>query len=240
MGAATEGLPKCLTELAGMSLLEWQLAALREAGVESVSAIGGYRASQLAPFVDIAAVNERWQESNMVSSLLCAAELLRGNRCLVCYSDIVYHYSIIENLLKAKADIVITGDADWLSLWAERFEDPLSDAETFRTVNGRLTKIGGRAATVEEIEAQYMGILSFTPAGWRNVEACLSGLEAHEIAHLDMTALLARMLNDNIEIEVVEVRGKWCEVDSRLDAEIFECCLERHALDNTKWSHDWR
>ena len=169
LGALTDDRPKCLTELLGRPLLEWQIEALREAGASSVVAVGGYRVDSLRGRVDRVLENARWADTNMVASLQCAAPLLRSGPVIVSYSDIVYHPSSVRALAAADGEIAITYDRDWASLWSDRFEDPLGDAETFVVRDGHVAEIGERAARMEEIEGQYMGLLRFTPAGWQRV-----------------------------------------------------------------------
>src|SRR5690606_35250580 len=108
----------------------------------------------------------------------------------------------------------VTYDRRWSALWADRFADPLADAETFRVHEGRVVEIGGRAETMEEIEGQYMGLLKFTPAGWARVEALLAGLEAGPRDRMDMTGLLSRLIAAGAEVRAVPVDGGWCEVDN--------------------------
>src|SRR3546814_17063406 len=43
----TESRPKCLIELSGRSLLEWQLLALRRAGIDEVVIVTGFAAEQV-------------------------------------------------------------------------------------------------------------------------------------------------------------------------------------------------
>ena len=42
LGHLTDVLPKCLTVVAGRTLLDWMLGALRDAGIERVLIVGGY------------------------------------------------------------------------------------------------------------------------------------------------------------------------------------------------------
>lgn len=44
LGALTESTPKCLLSFAGHPLLDWQLAALRSAGVRQVAVVAGFQA----------------------------------------------------------------------------------------------------------------------------------------------------------------------------------------------------
>ena len=132
MGGLTCEQPKCLTPIAGRTLLDWQLAALRAAGIRDIALVRGYLAHCLQPADCTFFENPRWAETNMVTTLTCADEWLKQHDCLISYSDIVYHPDIITQLSANHSNLVISYDQEWLSLWKERFADPLEDAETFR------------------------------------------------------------------------------------------------------------
>jgi choline kinase len=165
---------------------------------------------------------------------------LHRSPCLVSYSDIVYHPDIVGNLTKQQGDIVITYDTLWKKLWTARFERPLQDAETFKMADQRLVEIGGRALHLDAIEGQYMGLLKFTPCGWRQVETKLDSLPATTCDSLDITALLQLLLQDGTHIQCVPVDGRWCEVDSASDLKLYEHFIQKADFDTIRWSHDWR
>lgn len=171
MKGATESRPKCLVEVAGRPLLDLQFTALRQAGVDDISIVTGYHAEMLA---DRGAQktfhNARWAETNMVASLMQASPLLQNEACIISYADIFYPAETIRRLSSAPYDIAISYDPDWLRLWSVRFEDPLSDAETFRLApDGRVIEIGSKTKKLADIQGQYMGLLKFTPRGWNTV-----------------------------------------------------------------------
>jgi len=240
MGGLTETAPKCLAELAGSSLLSWQLKALNRAGLSQVAAVGGYKKQLLEPHVPLAAINEQWAETNMVRSLMCTAPLLTQNTCLISYSDIVYHFGIVATLLKIEADVAIVYDRDWESLWRVRFLNPLEDAETFQQERGWLTEIGGATENMGDIEGQYIGLLKFTPRGWGNIKEIMATLPDETVRTLDMTGLIRLSLAQGLKIAVAPIEGRWCEVDSQSDLDVYETCLAKAEQDGTKWSHDWR
>ena len=217
MREATADRPKCLVELAGRPLLEWQRAAFRQAGIETVAAVGGYRADRLAQEIEVPFVNQAWETTNMVRSLTCAAAWLESGDTLVSYSDIAFNASAVERLAAATGDIAITYDRQWAPLWAGRFEAPLDDAETFRIDGGLVTEIGGRPQSPEEIQGQFMGLLRFSADGWRRIGRFLDGLEPAAVDRLDMTGLLARLIAAGESVEGVAVDGGWVEVDSESD-----------------------
>ena len=160
MGDLTDEHPKCLTQFAGRTLLEWQLSALRAAGIQDIAVVRGYRAETINPGGCIWFENPDWAKTNMVSTLACASQWLERDDCIVSYSDIVYHPEILQRLILHPGEVVISYDRQWLPLWSERFENPLMDAETFRLrQNGALESIGDRAQAVSDIQGQYMGLL---------------------------------------------------------------------------------
>lgn len=223
MGNLTEDRPKCLVPLRGKSLLDWQLAALRGGGVVRLAAVRGYRGERLEAYGFALFDNPRWRETNMVMSLACASEWLQDEPCIVSYSDIVYMPGSVRALADIDADIAITYDVNWLSLWSLRFDDVLGDAETFRIDSaGRVREIGQRAASVDEIQGQYMGLLRFTPRGWHTIQQVLAGL-AHDVRdRLSMTELLQTLIRSGCDVIGVPISTPWGEVDSMEDLAIYE------------------
>lgn len=227
LGARTEDRPKCLVELAQKPLIERQIAALRGGGVSAIGIVRGY----LADKIDIGDAtyfeNPRWAETNMVMSLVAAASWLRSGPVIISYADIFYEREIVRNMAASSGDLVVAYDRDWRSLWTRRFADPLSDAETFRTDGrGNLIEIGRRAAQIEDIEGQYMGLLKFTPHAWRAVEEVLAGLAPKTRDVMDMTTLLRTLLGSGFPIRTVGIDGQWGEIDSLGDLELYEQMIQ--------------
>jgi choline kinase len=236
LGEITRDKPKCLTPLAGRPLLEWQLAALRSAGIERIAIVTGYRAELLQPFGTTLFHNPRWAETNMVASAACASDWLETGTTILSYSDIVYGPTVVRRLLAAQDDVVITYDRCWLPLWQLRFDDPLRDAETFRADHGRLLAIGERPQTLDQVQGQYMGLIRFTPAGWQRARTAWQAEPPERRDRLDMTGLLRRMLERGERIGTVAIDGGWWEVDSGEDLQRYEQAL----AGDRPWSHDWR
>lgn len=228
MGGATSERPKCLTELFGKTLLDWQLESLRGAGIRDIAIVRGYMAETLAPQGVDTFDNPRWASTNMVSSLCCATAWLTSDTCVVSYSDIAYPASTVRLLAGARGDIAITYSLGWQALWEARFKDPLADAETFRVDgSGRLLEIGARPRTMEEVQGQYMGLLRFSPRGWGYVQEVLDSLDALRRDRLDMTALLGLLLLRRREVVAVPASEPWYEVDSPSDLVLYQSMAQR-------------
>lgn len=218
MNSYTEKKPKCLIELKGKTLLQWQLDALRSCGISKIAVVKGYRSTMINASGLTYFENKNWAVTNMVSSLTCAREWLRDDTCIVSYADIVYPSDTIDRLIRGSGEIVITYDVDWLKLWQLRFTDPLQGAETFRIDNkGRLLGIGKRATSIAEVRGQYMGLLKISKKGWRIIESYLSGVSARKRSYMDMTSLLSNLVDAGIRINTVCVFGRWHEIDTERD-----------------------
>ena len=232
MREQTENRPKCLVELGGEPLLHWQSRALRNAGVKSLGIVTGYRRDQLAARTDRAFHNDQWAETNMVASLCCARVWLEEEPVLVSYSDIFYPASTARRLAASPADIAISYDPDWLTLWQARFAHPLEDAESFALDGeGCLTDIGRKVDTLDAIGGQYMGLVKFTPDGWREVVACLAALDDAQLRRLDMTTLLGKLIERGARIQAVAHSGAWGEIDSASDLAYYQARIDDGLLD---------
>ena len=231
MNTLTEDQPKCLVELDHKPLIRRQIAALRGGGVSTIGIVRGY----LGNTIDVEDVtyfeNPRWRETNMVMSLVAAATWLKLDTVVISYADIFYGRDVVRDLAASSGDLVVAYDPGWRSLWARRFADPLSDAETFRTdARGNLIEIGRRTTRIDDIEGQYMGLLKFTPQAWRAVEAVLAALDAKTRDAMDMTTLLRALLDSGFPIKTVAIAGPWGEIDSSADLELYEKMIQEGEL----------
>ena len=224
MGSLTDQRPKCLVEFQGRPLLDWQLGALRGAGINDIAIVTGYCRELIAPWGLREFVNERWAQTNMVASLSCAAELLRDGPCIVCYSDLFYTAQGPKLLADHDADLAITFDPNWRALWQGRFSDPLSDAETFRMDHeGNVVEIGAKPKSLDDIEGQYMGLLRFSPSGWHEFHQVWTQQSEAETDQANMTGTLSRVIESgSIKIKALPYRDHWGEVDSEADLAFYE------------------
>lgn len=240
LGALTEAAPKCLTMVAGRTLLDWMLDALFQSGIERVLIVGGYGYESLAAYQSpcVATIcHNRWSETNMLGTLRMADTWLASQPCLITYSDIAVLPAHLARLRSAPDDIVVANNTRWHSLWVERFQDALDDAENFVAEAGVLLSIGGRATSVTAIGGQFMGLVKTTPNGWAQLNAILTNDPA--LARTgDTTKLLARALDEGVAINVVDCEGGWIEIDSLSDLRAVERGLASATTE--RWAHDWR
>ena len=89
----------------------------------------------------------------MIYSLFKASYWLKNEDCIICYGDIIYDNSIIEKLKNSKKIYylqMLIGKN-----WSLRYQNPLTDLETFKVnKNGTLKEIGNKAQGYSEIQGQ--------------------------------------------------------------------------------------
>lgn len=238
----TDDRPKCLVDLGGRPLLEWQLAAAREAGINDVVVIGGYRIEQLRKYDVTVIENPRYASTNMLRTLFCARDLF-ANGFIMSYGDIVYSSVVLKRLIDDANAISVTVDRQWRSYWERRLEDPLSDAETLKIdAEGNLIEVGQKPQSYADIQAQYIGLVAFRAAGVKHllstfdriVEEDAAGVNPFDgkrsLDSLYMTDLLQGMIDSGIKLNAFQIDGGWVEIDSVSDLALAEKLLTEGRL----------
>ena len=225
----TNDRPKGMVEVGGSPMLHWQYIAMREAGIEQVTVVTGYMKQVIKEYGFQTLENPDWNRANMISSLACALDEYKAP-LLVSYSDIIYPHEVVNALLKCPADFAITFDTRWLELWQRRFEDPLSDAETFRIgSDGCLIEIGNRPSTVDEIQGQFMGLMKIEQKACDWIRQLLDS-DPRARFELDTTALLSQLIASGHPVKGVPISDAWCEVDSHSDRLVAEALIAEGSL----------
>ena len=239
----TDNVPKCLVEVNGKSILDWQLQVARQAGISNIAVIRGYRKEAIDRSGVIYFENPLYDKTNMVETVMCAETIFKDG-FIISYGDVIYERSVLENLLAAENPINVVVDMDWQKYWEKRFENVLDDAETLQfDAEGKITSIGQKPVNIKEIDAQYIGLLSFRGSGvdaWRHVYAqarqeAASGRNPlrgqRPFNMLYMTDMLQGVIDYGFPMHPVPIHRGWVEIDSIKDLEIANQSFEIHGDD---------
>ena len=224
MKSLTEERPKCLINLRGSPLLEWQIKAIRAAGIKEIAIVTGYRKELLNKYNLVKFHNENWFETDMVASLACAKIWLQSGPCIISYSDIFYDTSAVVSLTTCSESLAITYDPNWLSIWKKRFDDPLTDAETFKITSlNQISEIGNKPKCLDEIKGQFMGLLKITPESWSEIDNMLAEFPKSISDKMQITDLLQNLIKRaKLPIIGLPYEGEWGEIDTNRDLKVFE------------------
>ncbi|HEU5055460.1 MAG TPA: phosphocholine cytidylyltransferase family protein [Kofleriaceae bacterium] len=201
---------KCLLEVRGRRLIEYQLEACAEAGVAPVALVVGYCADDVREVVGIRAEyiqNPRWESTNSLYSFLLAREWIDGP-VVVMNSDILFHPDILNRVVAAGGD-------------AFAFDSGSGQAPEHMKVaveGGHLVDMS-KDLPLERSAGENVGLLVFSAEGARGL---LDKAAAIVAAGGDKNWLGAavRQLAAERAIRAVDIAGlPWGEIDSTFDLE---------------------
>ncbi len=230
----TQNEPKCMVKYRGKRLIDYEIEALKGAGIEELAVVGGYLFEVLKNFLEqehgIKRIyqNQNYDKTNMVSTLFCAREFLQdcvreGKDLIVSYADLVYFKDTILKLKEEKDDFAIVVDKAWRELWEKRFKDPLEDAETLKFQGSFIKELGKKPQNYSEIQAQYTGLFKFSASFLPEVLSFYDSLDkssfydGKDFDNMYMTSFLQALIDNKKAAKAVEIEGNWLEIDFKKD-----------------------
>ena len=212
--------PKCMVEIDGKPLIERQLAVLNQFTHEQKIIVVGYKGEILKNLGALYFDNPDYENSNMVWSLKKAISVFEKG-LIISYGDIVFSKDILRNLLDSDEDISVVVDLGWQEYWQKRQENFLTDAESLLMTDDSIKDIGRKNVSLEDIQAQYIGLMKFQNKGvdvlkqYLNQENSL--INGKHIRDAYMTDLLQQMIFDGYKLKPILINGDWIEVDNETD-----------------------
>ena len=230
----TDSKPKALVEVKGQPLIDHTIQTAKSLGISDILVLTGYFSDSFESYDVTRVHNERYSNTNMVESLFCA-ESQFGDDFIVAYGDIFFNPGVMNELLKYEGDCGVVVDLDWQAYWKNRFDDPLSDAESLKlSDSGHLSEIGKTVVDIREIEAQYIGLMRFKGKGVlalrsayyeakrQSEESGKCFQSERSLSQLYLTDLLQGMIDRGCMIDPVFINGGWLEIDDLTDHTIAE------------------
>lgn len=229
----TNDKPKCLVKLFGKTLLEMQIEKLRDCEINDIAIVTGYHDEKI-DYPNLKYFhNEKFESTNMIESLICARNFLT-DETIILYGDIVFEKIVLQKLIESNHDISLIVDKNWKSLWKERFENPLNDAESLKVdESGFISDIGQKVKKIDEICAQYIGLMKFSKQSILNLLSFydesknksknginpLNSTLPFEKSY--MTDLLQELIKKGKKLSPVFINNGWLEIDTLDDLTLY-------------------
>jgi L-glutamine-phosphate cytidylyltransferase len=159
-GTAGEN-PKCLVKAGGLTLIERQIRALRNAGIDDIAVVVGCQADQVRracghgiTYVE----NSKYAQTNSMYSLWMARPLLfEGFVVLNC--DVLFHPVLLNDLLTSRHENAL------LLAYREADQAPFGDEEMKVQVRcGRVREMS-KQMDPDDADGENLGIVKFGPEG---------------------------------------------------------------------------
>lgn len=218
----TNNLPKCLVELKGKSLLDYQLEALNSLGIHNLHIVCGYLSEKINRIELQKHYNPDYASTNMVYTLFCAREIMTGQEDLIItYGDIVYSMDVMQSVVSSNAPMTICVDRSWRRYWEARMDDPLSDAETLRLgSDNKIVEIGKKPSDYNQIEGQYTGIIKIRSDYVEKFRRCWEEIDrnilydGNTFKNMYMTSYIQYLINAGWDVRATFVDNGWLEIDT--------------------------
>lgn len=233
----TENEPKCFAQVQGKRILDWNLEAFAENGIDDICFIGGYLIDSVRENYPQFTFrhNDDWPNNNILASLMYAEDLM-DEPFICCYSDTLYSSNLIAGVAAEDRDITLSADTGWAERYVDRTEHPADDAEKMTTENGVVTRIH-RAIDMEDAWGEYTGVAKFSVAGARQLKEHFArcreehaGKPFREAAVFEKAYfihLLQEMIEHGVEMHHADTASEYIEIDTQQDFEYAQ----------TQWNH---
>jgi choline kinase len=218
----TANAPKCLTAIGGFPILQYQLAALSQCGIDDVVIVVGYLADRIRGFVREPVTyvdNTDYASTNSSHSLWLARERLRDGYVHL-NSDLLFEPAMLRALLDAPAENAVM---------VERTVCPASDMMKAQMDGARILKMGKNLTS--DAAAEVVGPAKFGPRGASRLIDALDGLQASGERNRWAYGIFGELASE-LEFTGVDNPGAfWAEVDTVADAQDAERRIPRRMIE---------
>jgi choline kinase len=214
----TQDLPKCLLDLAGRSMLGWQLLGLARAGVNEAVVVTGFRSDLVEnalPAITPTGMRVRtlFNPFYKVADNLGTCWMVRhelDGPLLTLNGDTLFEPAVARRLLAAPAaDITVTID-----------RKPSYDEDDMKVITSgeRLTAIG-KKLPMADVTGESIGFLRFSAAGAATFVAEIERtIRTPEGTSLWYLSAIHRLANAGVDVKVASIEGlQWGELDFPAD-----------------------
>ena len=217
----TDSRPKCLLPFAGRSLLEWQLHALAENGVEEAVVVVGFGAESVEavlaglrlPGLRVRTLfNPFYGVADNIGSCFVALPEMAGD-FLIANGDTLFEPAVLRTLLsRATAPVTVTID---------RKEQYDADDMKVCLDGGRRLRAIGKTLPPDSVDGESIGLLLFRGDGGARFAAAIQAILREPEGTLRWyLSAIDRLARGGDGVEVVSIEGcQWGEVDFPADAE---------------------
>ncbi len=220
----TKNLPKCMLDFAGKTLLERQVLAYGDCGIDNISVIRGYKKNKINYKNLNYFYNKDYENNNILNSIFYGEKIINGN-IIISYSDIIFEPSVVQRLLKSEHDISIVVDIDWQGYYVNRKEHPIEEAENvIFNSNNEVVKIGKIATEKQEVHGEFIGMMKLTHHGTEIFKQNFHRVKdlywnkpfqrAKTFQKAYLTDMIQELVDIGIKVHCVIIERGWKEIDT--------------------------
>ena len=245
LSSILNGKPKSMFEIAGKTILDWQISALNSNNLTNITVITGYKSREMKAEGITFQENKNYKKGSELHSLIDAQKKM-VNGFIMLYSDILLEEHIMAKLLTCQEDIVLVVDntIQYHAPEANKVQDFVISKNKHHLTRRKISfvcesiisKIGSKL-NPETATHEFVGLAKFTKTGseqfLQTYEDCTKNYhgkfqESDDIAQFTFTDLIQEMIDRGYSINFLEIHKGWLEIHRTEDIE-----LANHFLSNS-------
>jgi len=222
-----KNIPKYLLDVNGKTILEHQVAVFKKFNINDIIIITGPYKEKFTGKEFTFVEDVSYKKHDILGSLLEAKKHIKGD-VLIVYSDIIFDYSILKQVVESDVDIGIAVDLDWEKSYESRTEHTKAEAENVLLDNHNLLEIRKNIQHQDKIVGEFLGILKLSKNGsgifvkkFEELKKTHKGAfhSAQSLEKAYLTDMIQELIDSKIKVTPIIISGKWCEIDTLQDLE---------------------
>ncbi len=237
LGPVLGGKPKPMLEIAGKTLLSWQVSTLNNNNLADITVIAGYASDKMKAEGITLRENKNYKKGSELHSLIGAQEKM-VNGFIMLYSDILLEDHIMAKLLTCQEDIVLVVDntIQYHAPEDNNVQDFVISKNKHQPTRRKISfvceniisKIGSKL-NPETATHEFAGLAKFTKTGaeqfLQTYEDCAKNYhgkfqESEDITWFKFTDLIQEMIDRGYAIHFLEIHKGWLEIHRTEDIEL--------------------
>jgi phosphoenolpyruvate phosphomutase len=237
LGPVLGGKPKPMLEIAGKTLLSWQVSTLNNNNLADITVIAGYASDKMKAEGITLRENKNYKKGSELHSLIGAQEKM-ANGFIMLYSDILLEDHIMAKLLTCQEDIVLVVDntIQYHAPEDNKVQDFVISKNKHQPTRRKISfvceniisKIGSKL-NPETATHEFAGLAKFTKTGaeqfLQTYEDCAKNYhgkfqESEDITRFKFTDLIQEMIDRGYAIHFLEIHKGWLEIHRTEDIEL--------------------
>lgn len=218
----TEDKPKCMLDVGGKTILQYQIETFNQCGIDEIIVIRGYK-KEVINYTGVKYVyNQNYRRNNILESLMYAESDMAGE-FIATYSDILFKRIVVEKLIESKADISVVIDTSWKSLYKNRFQHPMEEAEKVCVSDNKVVRIG-KIINPNEAYGEFIGLTKFSNRGaeilktnYKRAMREFGDTQFHTATSMEkayLTDMLQELTDKGHTVSNVDIKSQWMEIDT--------------------------
>lgn len=215
----THDKPKVMLTIGGKTLLRRLIDEFKKQHINRMTLVAGYKADAIDKAGIEICLNENYENSGELTSLLCARESFH-NDMVITYGDLLFRGYILRDLLETDGDIVVVVDSAQENNIVSGSPDYAyctrpDDRALFRQ-DVYLRHISeDQACELGRPAGRWIGMLRVQGDGLKYLNQALDDLQQQEDFHrLTVPDLLNHLIDKGVTINTHYINGHWLDVNS--------------------------